>query len=235
MHKIPIIAHRGASGSEPENTLVAFSKAVEEKADAIECDVQICKSGEIMVFHDSKLKRITGAKGKIKKRKLAGLKKLDAGKGQTIPTLKEMLVHLDANIDLNIELKSKKTSVPTGMLIQNAIRTGQWKAENFFISSFNYKELKRFHEICPEISTALLYNRRPKKIKKRVKVLQPIAVHYNVRTVKKKWIDLAHDYGLKVYVWTVDDPKVAKILYVDGVDGFFTNYPEKLVKARSGF
>ena len=235
MHKIPIIAHRGASGTEPENTLLAFEKAIEMKADAIECDVQKCKSGEIMVFHDTRLKRLTGSKGKLKKRKLAYLKKLDVGKGQSIPSLKEMLDQLDGRIDLNIELKTKKTSVETGMLIHNSIRTGNWKADNFFVSSFYYKELKRFHEICPEIPTALLYASKPRKLKKRVKVLRPIAVHFNVKTVKKSWIDLAHDYGLKVYIWTVDDPKVAKILHSDSADGFFTNYPDRLVKARSNF
>lgn len=235
MHKIPIIAHRGASGVEPENTLLAFETAVEMKADAIELDVQLSKSKEVMVFHDTKLKRRTGEKGKLKKKKLAELRKLDAGKGQHIPTLKETLDHLDARIDLNIELKARKTAVPTALLIQNCIRTGCWKAENFFISSFYYKELRRFHELCPEIPVSLLYNAKPKKLKKRVKSLQPVSVHLNVRKIKKKWIDLAHEHELKVYVWTVDDPQVAQVLYSDGVDGFFTNFPDRLIKNRSGF
>ncbi|MFA6617621.1 MAG: glycerophosphodiester phosphodiesterase [Candidatus Neomarinimicrobiota bacterium] len=235
MRKILIIAHRGASGTEPENTLLAFETAIEMKADAIEFDVQLSKSKEVMVFHDTKLKRMTGKKGKLKKKKLAKLLELDLGKGQRIPTLKETLDQLDARIDLNIELKARKTAVPTALLIQNAIRTGHWKAENFFISSFYYKELRRFHELSPDIPVSLLYNGKPKKLKKRVKILQPVSVHLNAKKIKKKWIDLAHEYGLKVYIWTVDDPQVAQILYSDGADGIFTNYPDRLIKSRRGF
>ena len=235
MHKIPIIAHRGASGYEPENTLAAFRSAMEMQADAIEFDVQICKTGEILVFHDKRVKKITGARGKIKKRKLAGLRKLDAGKGEHIPTLKETLDFLDAKIDLNIELKSKNSALATALVIRNSIRTGNWKPENFFISSFFHRELRRFHEICPEVPIGLLYNGRPKKLKKRIRLFNPIAVHLNVQNIKEKWVRLAHDHGLKVYVWTVDDPKVAKLLSADGVDGFFSNYPDRLIKHRANF
>ena len=235
MHKIPIIAHRGASGYEPENTLAAFRSAMEMQADAIEFDVQICKTGEILVFHDKRVKKITGARGKIKKRKLAGLRKLDAGKGEHIPTLKETLDFLDAKIDLNIELKSKNSALATALVIRNSIRTGNWKPENFFISSFFHRELRRFHEICPEVPIGLLYNGRPKKLKKRIRLFDPIAVHLNVQHIKEKWVRLAHDHGLKVYVWTVDDPEVAKLLLADGVDGFFSNYPDRLIKHRANF
>jgi len=235
MHKIPIIAHRGASGYEPENTLAAFRTAIEMQSDAIELDVQICKSGEIVVFHDRRLKRLTGAKGKIKRKKIAGLRKLDAGKGEHIPTLKEVLDLCDAKININVEIKSKRTAMTTAMIIRNSIRTGHWKNENFFISSFYFKELRRFHEVCPEIPIGLLYNRKPKNLKKRVKQFSPIAVHLNVKHIKRKWIELAHKFDLKVYVWTVDDPEIASILVADGADGFFSNYPDRLIKARTQF
>lgn len=235
MHKIPIIAHRGASGYEPENTLLAFRSALDMQADAIELDVQICKTGEVLVFHDKRLKRITGARGKIKKRKLAGLRKLDAGKGEHIPTLKETLDYLDAKISINVELKSKKSAVPTALVIRNCIRTGHWKAESFFVSSFYNRELRRFHEICPEVPIGILYNRRPKKLRRRIRLYDPVAVHLNVQHIKEKWVRLAHEHGLKVYVWTVDDPEIAKLLIADGVDGFFTNYPDRLIKHRTNF
>ena len=235
MHKIPIIAHRGASGYEPENTISAFRAALEMQADAIELDVQVCKSGDVLVFHDKRLKRITGVKGKIKKKKIAGLRKLDAGNGEHIPTLKEVLDLCDAKININVELKSKRTAMATAMILRNGIRTGNWKNENFIVSSFFYRELRRFHEICPEIPIGLLYNRKPKKLLKRIKQFSPVAVHLNVSHIKKKWIDLAHEQNLKVYVWSVDDPDVAAILVSDGVDGFFTNYPDRLIKARTQF
>jgi glycerophosphoryl diester phosphodiesterase len=235
MHKTPVIAHRGASGYEPENTLLAFQSALDMKADAIECDVQVCKSGEAIVFHDYNLKRITGVGGKLKNKKLALIRKLDAGKGEKIPTLNEMLDFLDAKIDINLELKSKGSALPTALVIRRSIRTGHWKNENFFVSSFFTRELKHFHEMCPDIPISLLYNRRPKKLKKFLRILHPSAVHLNVKFIKKKWIDLAHQYDLKVYVWTVDSPEIASILYSDGVDGFFTNYPDRIIKQRHSF
>ena len=235
MHKIPIIAHRGASGYQPENTLAAFKSALDLQADAIELDVQVCKTGEVLVFHDKRIKRITGARGKIKKQTLAGLRKLDAGKGEHIPTLKETLDYLDAKIDMNVELKGKDSALATALVIRNSIRTGHWKAENFFVSSFFYRELRRFHEICPEVSIGLLYNRRPKKLKRKIKLFDPVSVHLNVQYIKEKWVRLAHDHGLKVYIWTVDDPEIAKLLINAGVDGFFSNYPDRLIKQRANF
>jgi glycerophosphoryl diester phosphodiesterase len=235
MHRIPIIAHRGASGVEPENTLAAFQAALDMKADAIECDVQICKSGEVLVFHDRRLKRITGTRGKLKKKKLAGIRKLDAGKGEHIPTLKEMLDYLDAKININIELKSKRVALATAMVIRNGIRTGHWKNENFFVSSFHHKELRRFHEICPEIQIGMLFERRPRRLKRWVKLFQPVSVHLNVKHIKKKWIDKVHKFELKAYIWTVDDPEIARILINDGADGFFSNHPDRLLKARQSF
>jgi len=235
MHKIPIIAHRGASGYKPENTLSAFHNALDMQADAIELDVQICKTGEVLVFHDKRTKRITGVRGKIKKQTLAGLRKLDAGNGEHIPTLKETLDYLDDKIDMNVELKSKHSALATALVIRNSIRTGHWKPENFFVSSFFHRELRRFHEICPEVSIGLLYERRPRKLKKRIRLFDPISVHLNVQHIKEKWIRLAHDHGLKVYVWTVDDPEIAKLLIADGVDGFFSNYPDRLIKHRANF
>lgn len=235
MHRLPIIAHRGASGQEPENTLAAFRTAMALQADAIELDVQVCKTGEVMVFHDKRLKRITGTKGKLKKKTLAGLRKLDAGQGEHIPILKEVLDLCDGKININVELKGKRTAMSTAMIMRNSIRTGNWKNEHFFVSSFHFRELRRFHEVCPEIPIGLLYNRKPKKLKKRIKLFDPIAVHLNVRHIKKAWIDQAHESGLKVYVWTVDDPEVAALLAADGVDGFFSNHPDRLIKRRPSF
>ena len=235
MHKIPVIAHRGASGYEPENTLAAFRTAMEMQADAIELDVQICKTGDIVVFHDRRLKRITGKKGKIKKSKLAALRKLDAGKGEHIPTLKDVLDLCDGKINLNVEIKSKRAAMTTAMIIRNNIRTGHWKNENFIVSSFYFRELRRFHEVCPEIPIGLLYNKKPRKLKKRIRLFDPVSVHLNVRHIKKKWIDLVHTFDMKVFVWSVDDPDVAAILSSEGVDGFFSNYPDRLIKRRSTF
>lgn len=230
MNKTTIIAHRGASGKAPENTLAAFKAALHIKVDAIECDVQKCRSGQLVVIHDRQLKRITGKRGKVRKTKLATLRKFDAGKGEKIPTLKEVLELIDARVGINIEIKSRRTAVSLAQMIRNSIRTGPWKTEDFFISSFYYRELRRFHELFPEIPIALLYNKKPKRLKKRIKVLRPFAASLNVKYIRTPWIRRVHDHGLKVYVWTVDDTRIARQLQNEKVDGFFTNYPDRFTK-----
>ncbi|MCK4813627.1 MAG: glycerophosphodiester phosphodiesterase [Candidatus Marinimicrobia bacterium] len=230
MHKTTIIAHRGASGYAPENTLAAFKAALDMKVDAVECDVQICRSGEVVVFHDRRLKRITGERGKVKRKKLACLRRLDAGNGEHIPTLKEVLNLLDARLGINVELKSKRCAVSTAQIIRNSIRTGSWKPDDFFVSSMRYREIRRFHEIYPEIPTALLYNKKPRRLKKRIKVLGAFAVHLKIDHIRQARIQRIHNYNLKVYVWTVDDLQTANKLRSEGVDGFFSNYPDRLIK-----
>ncbi|MDZ7820423.1 MAG: glycerophosphodiester phosphodiesterase [Candidatus Marinimicrobia bacterium] len=230
MRKTTIIAHRGASGHAPENTLAAFQKAAGMKVDAVECDVQRCRSGQLVVFHDRDLKRITGKRGKVKKKKLAELRKLDAGNGERIPTLKEVLELVDARTGINIEMKSRGSAVPLAQMIRNSIRTDSWKAEDFFVSSFYYRPLRRFHELIPEIPIALLYNKKPKRLKKRIKVLRPFAASLNAKHIRPAWISRVHDHGLKAYVWTVDDVRVAEQLQQERVDGFFTNYPGRFLK-----
>ncbi|MDD4961175.1 MAG: glycerophosphodiester phosphodiesterase family protein [Candidatus Marinimicrobia bacterium] len=230
MRKFSIIAHRGASGYAPENTLAAFARAVELKVDAVECDVQICRSGEALVFHDRRLKRITGKRGKFRRKKLAELRKLDAGNGETIPTLKEVLDLLDARCAINIELKSRKTAVPVAQIIRNSIRTGSWKTEDFFVSSFYFRELRHFHEIMPEVPLALLFAKKPRGLKRKIRLLRPFAANLSAEHIRPEWVKRVHHWGLKVYVWTVDDPKEAARLRAMGADGFFSNYPDRLGK-----
>ena len=86
-----IIGHRGAMGYEPENTLRSFQKALDLGVDMIEFDVHLCKSGELVVFHDEKVNRTTNGQGYIAQKSLEKLKELDAGQGEKIPTLEEVL------------------------------------------------------------------------------------------------------------------------------------------------
>jgi glycerophosphoryl diester phosphodiesterase len=230
MRKSTVIAHRGASGYAPENTLAAFKKALDLKCEAAECDVRLCRSGELMVFHDRRLKRITGTGGKIKRKKLAFLRKLDAGNGEHIPTLKEVLDLVDARMIMNIELKARKTAVPLAQVIRNCIRTGAWSQDDFFVSSFYFRELRRFHEIMPEIPVALLFNKKPRRLKRKIRLVNPFAGSLNAAVIKSDWVHRLNEKGLKVFVWTVDNIQTAQILRAMGADGFFSNYPDRLMK-----
>ncbi|MDD3095475.1 MAG: glycerophosphodiester phosphodiesterase family protein [Candidatus Marinimicrobia bacterium] len=230
MRKFTVIAHRCVSGYAPENTLAAFRKALDLKVDAVECDVQLCRSREVLVFHDRRLKRITGQNGILRRKKLAELRKLDAGNGEVIPTLKEVLDLLDARCAVNIELKGRKMALPVASILRNSIRTGSWKLEDFFVSAFRFRELRRFHEIMPEIPIALLFAKKPRGMKRKIRLLKPFAANLSAEHIRPEWVKRVHKGGLKVYVWTVDNAPEAARLRAMGVDGFFSNYPDKLIK-----
>ncbi len=115
------IGHRGAAGHAPENTLDSFRKAVELECDMTELDVHVCASGEVVVIHDETLDRTTDGKGQVSDHKLSELKQLDAGNGEEIPTLAEVLMLLKDKVMLNIELKGLGTAKPVYDLV---IKTG---------------------------------------------------------------------------------------------------------------
>src|SRR5258708_1238720 len=106
------IGHRGASAAYPENTMLAFRKAIDMGANALEFDVHVCKSGEAVVIHDDTLERTTSGRGYVAAHTLSDLKKLDAGRGEPIPTLEEVLFEFAAKIILFIEIKSAGASLP---------------------------------------------------------------------------------------------------------------------------
>ena len=100
-----VIAHRGSSGSRPENTLSAFQLAVDQRADMIEIDLHFSRDDEIVVRHDSDLTSL-GAKGELREMDLADIRSLDAGAGEKIPTLDEVLDRFGPQIPFNLELKN---------------------------------------------------------------------------------------------------------------------------------
>ena len=140
MGKVLIIAHRGASAYEPENSLRAIETAIKLKADMVEVDIRKSKDGELVVIHDENVDRTTNSKGWVSKLSLTELKRLDAGAGEMVPTLAEVLDLLKNRIMLNIELKGLGTAEPVYKLIKE---TG-WQNTNLTISSFNWESLTEY-------------------------------------------------------------------------------------------
>lgn len=118
------IAHRGASGAYPENTLLAFSRALEMGAEGLEFDVHACASGEAVVIHDETLERTTNGHGRVDAHSLVQLKALDAGGGETIPALADVLGHFAALTRLFIEIKSEAAIRPVVALVADYAARG---------------------------------------------------------------------------------------------------------------
>ena len=140
--KILTIAHRGASSIAPENTLIAFKKAIELKADYIEFDLHQSKDGIIVIMHDGNTLRATGHFGIIKRMTLSDLKELDCGEGEKIPTLEEVIEVAKGKIGLNCEIKARGFA-------EKLIRTLRESdlVETTIVSSFNHDVLMKIQKL----------------------------------------------------------------------------------------
>ena len=139
-------AHRGAMGYAPENTLLSFSKALELGANWIEADVYAVE-GNLIVIHDERLERTTNGTGLVTRSTFDYLRSLDAGEGQRIPLLNEVLDLIDGKAGVNIELKGEGAATPAAGLLEQAMSRSTWAGDQFIVSSFNHHELVAFSRL----------------------------------------------------------------------------------------
>jgi len=224
-----VIAHRGASAYRPENTFSAYELALEQAADMIEIDLHVCRDGAVVVTHDELLAGL-GGQGEIADVTLAELKTLDAGRGERIPTLDEVLDRFGSRIPFNLELKRGTRAEYKGLeaLALDAVQKRGLLCRTLF-SSFHDPVLERLRGLCPEARVALLVSRRlPEGALSRAMRLGAEALNPEHSLASPGLIGKAHDAGLDVHVFTVDDEVEQKRLLELQVDGIFTNVPDRL-------
>jgi glycerophosphoryl diester phosphodiesterase len=221
------IGHRGAMGHEPENTLLSIHKAIALGVDAIEIDVHNLDHN-LVVIHDRDLARTTNGSGYLEHNSFAYVRSLDAGKGEQVPTLEEVFETVDRQVIINIELKGSNTAKLVISLIQTYIKAG-WSYTDFVVSSFDHDQLHQVKKICPEIITGMLIYGLPWQYLASAQEIQASLLIPNLDYVNSKMIESAHQQGLQVWVYTVNQPDDLKLMRALGVDGIFTNYPERVV------
>jgi glycerophosphoryl diester phosphodiesterase len=222
-----VFAHRGASGTDPENTLRAFRRAVETGARWIELDVQNV-DGRLVVFHDARLERTTNGSGRLSGCPLETLRSLDAGEGERIPYLDEVITAVAGRAGLNIELKGKNTASAVAELLGRTLLNRTWKKEQFIVSSFHRRELTDFRRLCPGIRIGFLYDGVPLFFPSWfVRRLKPYSVHLRKDFLNGKTASWCRTRGMRVFAYTVNDPDEARRLVSTGANGIFTDFPEK--------
>src|SRR3989344_4426397 len=220
------IGHRGAAGHEPENTLISFQRAIELGADMIELDVQLCKSGELVVIHDDTLERTTNGHGRVGEKTQTELKALDAGKGQKISTLDEVIKLVGLRTKINVELKGKGTARPLADLIYRY--TGPGGGQNqFLVSSFDIDELFKFRAIDQFSRIGLIFKKLANDIFQIAEELSCYSIHPSVGLTTAELLDEAHEMGLKVFVWTANASPDISLLKAMGVDGIFSDFSDR--------
>jgi glycerophosphoryl diester phosphodiesterase len=234
------IAHRGASGKYPENTRLAFLKALEGGADMIELDCQLTQDGHVVVFHDERLVRTACAPGAVKNKTLAQLKQLDIGqwrekafKGERILTLEEALEIIASNADLCLEIKKFPDS-PSGIEIKILFILSHYDyLDRTIVSSFDYRALARVRELAPDAALGILYgsNKAPDPFAAAIG-LGAVSIHVRKELASREFLTRAWEQGLDIFVWTVNEPSEIATFAARGVQGLISDYPERLGKLR---
>jgi glycerophosphoryl diester phosphodiesterase len=194
----------------------------------IEIDVFKITSGEIVVFHDEKIDRLTNGSGDIESLDLESLKNLTVEGNHKIPLLSEALDVINHKVPLNIELKGPGTSEGVIHIINSYMENEGWTLDDFLISSFNWEELKNMRHINKDIKIAVLTESNPLDAIAIAKDLKAVAVNPNYLSLTKENVAEIKNQGFKIFTWTVNDTEQISKLRELGVDGIFTNYPERV-------
>jgi glycerophosphoryl diester phosphodiesterase len=235
LERSAIIAHRGASAFAPENTIAAFQKAIELRADGIEFDVKLSKDKHIIIMHDATLQRTTDGIGRVNKFSLEELRRLDAGssykpefQGELIPTLEEVLIRFSDQLILNIELTNYQ-SINDGLAVAAAKLVKELGVQNrVFFSSFYPKNLWITRKMLPDVPVALLA--LPGKIGWLPRSgffnwIAPRYIHPFYKDASQRYIEKQHKKHRKVNVWTINDEDDFLRLVSYQADGLITDNP----------
>lgn len=228
-----LLAHRGASADAPENTLAAFQEAVDQGADGVELDAMVCGSGEVVVCHDERLDRLAGLPWEVRTTSWWKLQRADVGQrlgfaSARIPLLEEVVEALPAHFLINIELKCDQLN-DLG-LAQKVARfvTEQRLGERVVISSFNPMCLLRLAAAAPSLRRGFLID-PDKRWGPQAYLATPLVSSHSVHPCHEQCtperVEEWHRRGLRVAVWTVDDPERARQLEAMGVSYLITNRP----------
>jgi glycerophosphoryl diester phosphodiesterase len=229
-----IWAHRGASKIAPENTMAAFSAAVELGADGLELDIHLSQDSIPVVIHDESLERTTDGRGLVANASLEQLQQLDAGgwfspefMGESLPTLAEVLSEFSGKLSLNLELKEFSAGVEVLSLLR------QHPDAEVVISSFDYDLLKGLRSLDEALPLAVLFDDGSwRQAVRLANEISACAFHPADNLVCRRMVAACRKLALPVSVWTVDQESQARSLMRMGVSGFFTNDPDALRSAR---
>ncbi len=253
-HERPLFfAHRGGSALAPENTLPAYERGLALGADALEMDIHYTRDGEIVVFHDDTLERVTDGSGPISALTLDEIRRLDAGyrftpdggatypwrgKGVTVPTLADVFERFpDVRINIEIKVGDEQGDRRFARLLLDR----GW-ADRAMVGSFDDRTLARFRAVsegrvatsasASEARAFLLHVlfRATRRLRPSYHALQVPEVHRGIRVVSPTSIRLARELGLDTHVWTVDSGSDMERLLDWGVDGLMTDRPDTLAE-----
>ncbi|OBX23034.1 MULTISPECIES: glycerophosphodiester phosphodiesterase [Bizionia] len=223
-----VFGHRGAKGYLAENTIESIEKALSFNVDGIEIDVHLCASGELVVFHDFTLDRMTNGTGEVGKQTLEALKNLTVNGGFQVPTLEDVLNLIDKKCILNIELKGKNTAIKTCEIVDDYVRNHGWKYADFIVSSFQHTELEAVFQTNKNIPIAVLTKASVTEAIELAETIEAKIIHPNYALLTRDNVKLAQNMGYMVNTWTVNDADTILRMKSYGVNGIISDVPDKI-------
>jgi glycerophosphoryl diester phosphodiesterase len=232
------IAHRGAAGYAPENTVAGFDLAVDMKADYIEIDVQRSKDGELVVIHDTSVDRTTDGTGKVGDLTFDYLRSLDAGSwkgeqfaGEPIPTFEEILDRYHGKVGILIELKAPELYPGIEEQVADKIKERNLdkpQNEKIIIQSFNFESMKTMDQLLPNVPIGVLTSNRADTTAEALQEFSAYADWFNPSygIVTKELVNQVHSLGMQIGSWTVRSQDAADFLFEMDVDAIITDYPD---------
>ncbi|MEJ2243825.1 MAG: glycerophosphodiester phosphodiesterase family protein [Candidatus Bathyarchaeota archaeon] len=216
------IGHRGARAYEPENTLSSFRKAIELGANAVELDVRKTKDGKLVVIHNADVNKTTNGEGAVNALTLEQIQKLVTDKDEHIPTLDDVLDSVGKKVKVLVELKEVGTEQQVLDMIQQKGLT-----DNVILVSFHEEALKKIRELNKTITTGLIYvrHKNPVQTALDLKATYLLSLY---RFTHSADIKKAHENGLKVIVWTINNNEEVEEYKKKGVDGIASDRPDIL-------
>ncbi|MDN5941884.1 MAG: hypothetical protein L0H94_08390 [Nitrospira sp.] len=226
MGRVLKIGHRGAAGYAPENTLASVEHAIAYGMDFVELDVQRTKDGHLVIIHDRRVDRTTNGTGSVSGMSLRALRELDAGAGQRIPTVEEVLRTANERVGLILELKIKGIAEQVRKSVHLSGFTGQ-----VIYASFKHDELPALREADPQAMTMALFGWSPHNAVLTAQKVKATHIGFSHRTLTKSLIEISHQRGLVAIVYTVNDQRDIQSVMSVGVDGVVSDFPDRLSKA----
>ena len=222
------IGHRGASGHEPENTIISFEKALELGVDQIELDVHLSADGIIMVIHDETIDRMTEAVGLVQDYTCCQLQAFKVVKKQFIPTLEEALNVIGKKCSVNIEIKSNELSNQLVSIIERYVAEKKWTYGHFIVSSFAWNNLEQVRNLNSNIPIAVLTEEDIEQAIDFAKKIKAQAINPAFHLLTNENVGSIQEAGFKVYPWTVNEIADIDKMKKYTVDGIISDFPDLL-------
>ncbi|MFF3346972.1 glycerophosphodiester phosphodiesterase [Streptomyces sp. NPDC002779] len=213
------IGHRGVMGVEPENTLRSFVAAQQAGLDLIELDLHLSKDGHLVVMHDTEVDRTTDGSGPIAEKTLAELRALDAGRGERVPVLEEVLDAVAAPLQAEIKDVAAARALAEVMRRRDLVARVE-------VSSFHDEAVAEIARLVPGVRTALIGSRYGTDIVDRAVAVGAKTVCLNIRRLTLEVVEAARAAELRIIGWVVNTQDHLRLVRALGLDGATTDYPE---------